>query len=152
MKSDDIIEIPFELDSKEGWPPFNVEWLWCRNLKNEIFIIESSPYFIKNLSKFDMVCLNFDDNKNVVSWKLLKESDHSTIWMMTFEGVDCSEILKQFANIGCRIETLEAFSLSSIDVPGHVSYVSVDEIIDSVDGDDRYCFAFPCDRQSPICN
>lgn len=147
MKLGSLFEVPFKLKPEDGWPPFEVEWLWGVHLKDGEFCVKTSPYFISNLSVDDEILIEKDVLGNVIFWKHIKKSDNSTIWLSFNGNTDPKNIIKKFKKLGCEFDILSSHGIYTICVPQFISKQNIDQIVNSVEMDDRYCFAFPCDRQ-----
>ena len=139
-----MTELFFNLHVKDDWPPVSKEGLHFEKL-DEMYKVSEPPFFIKDLSVGDIISVVLNNNGEVVSWKMLTKSAHSTMWIMVHGNASIEVAIEKLKNYKCNIEELIQFSYFSVDIPPIVSMKLVEDCFVSIT-DDMASLAFPSFR------
>lgn len=121
---EDRIKILFELKKDEdGYPPADVEQLWAEPLGNNLFKIDSVPFYVKGISCEDVVEASPDSEGELRFRSLVKPSGHNTLRVIVFrESPDprpladrVADLRNQLAKIGCSTELSHVPGLVAVD-------------------------------------
>lgn len=143
-----MIELVFSVEVKEGWPPVEVEAIWCVEGESGYYL-KNVPFFVKGLSVGDKFSPEFDPEGRVVAWNILSKSDSSIMWIMINHGVEIHSALDELKKLGCNIEELKQLSYCAVEIPGSVSFSSVNEALKNVT-EDMISYAFPVFRHGEM--
>jgi Domain of unknown function (DUF4265) len=128
-----VIELHFNLNVIEDWPPVSVEGILCTKIL-EGYRLESPPLFVKGLSVGDIISVEFDSVNNIKSWKILAHSSRTTIWILrTGPNDNIRPVLEGLKSLGCKSVELSELGCYSVDVPAEVSIADVDTLLSSLD-------------------
>lgn len=123
-------KVLFALKVEDEWPPVGAEGVWCEKV-NENYKLVNPPFFIPNLAYGDVFKAEPDkENEQVFEFEVVEESGHSVIWVMNNLDIDTSEFIEALIKLGCSVESLEQFSLMTIDVPPDTDLEILDSALD----------------------
>ncbi|MBB1280134.1 DUF4265 domain-containing protein [Pseudoalteromonas sp. SR41-1] len=110
---------------------------------NGNYKLVNSPFFIPNLAFGDIFSATPDKvNDHIFEFDVIEESGHSVIWVMNNDDVDISFFVDMLKRLGCKIETLNQFSLMTIDVPPEIDTIALDPLLDMHE-EQGLAYAFP---------
>ncbi len=137
-----MAKITFPLTPEDGWPPVGAEHLHCEPVPGGV-VIDSIPLFVSDLSAGDVIeTLETDEEGRVWKWKHVHSAPRSTVWVMNLAGVPLEPAFQRLRGLGCRIEGLQAFNLSAVDVPIDVAAGILDGCFSEFT-EDQVALAFP---------
>lgn len=136
-------EIGFSLEVEGDWPPYSVEHLWVQPVSDG-YIIKSFPFFVKGLSFGDTVSGNVDQNGYISDWKIIHQSDNSTIWIIC---ANSRNIIDEFVALGCGSESGAVDNLFTVNIPKEVPTEDVERILEHYDDDEGVSIAYPAYRR-----
>lgn len=120
----------FALNVNKDWPPVSAEGVWCQRI-NGSYKLDNAPFFIPGLAYGDIFRATPDEvTQHIFDFEVLMESGHSVIWIMNNNGIDTRFCLDMFKRVGCFVETLNQFSLMSVDVPPDVDVDALKPLLD----------------------
>ena len=158
--STELVELNFALaPDEEDWPPFAVEGLWCQR-DGDHFRLVTCPLFVKGVAVGDLVAAEVESDPSapalleVLSFKVLQPSDHSTVWMIAPDDELRQTLRTQLHEIGCATEGGPAAlpGLVAIDLPGTVPLSQLDKILDPYREEQRIEVVFPTLRHPEMDN
>jgi hypothetical protein len=124
-------KIMFALDIENGWPPLGGEGVWCERLK-ENYKLVNAPFFIPDLACGDIFSATPDEvNEHKFEFEIIEKSGHSVIWVMNNDDIDTTFFTDMLKSLGCKVETLNQYSLMSIDVALGLDLDVLDQLLDS---------------------
>lgn len=127
------MELHFQLEIEDKWPPVSVEGLPCTPLEDG-FRVEAPPLFIKNLSVGDIISVSQGTEGNILSWSHLTKSGRTTIWLLRIaKSVNMEVILQQLRSLGCNTVQLPQYGCYSVDVPAECAIQDVDACLTQLD-------------------
>ena len=124
-------ELKFRLTVDDGWPPVGFEVLPV-DTEGEMHTILVPPFFLKGLSVDDVIKCTFDSEGYVENWAHVYKSNRSTFWVHFKSLVEWEAAKQHLLDLGCNIETYNAYKHSAIDVPSLLPWERVDEILGPV--------------------
>jgi hypothetical protein len=137
-----MIELQFNLDVDDDWPPVPVEVLPCIAEAGG-YKVTVAPLFIKDLSAGDTISVVRDSAGHVTSWKHITKSRRSTIWLLRLEDIDhLDEVLAELRLLNCNTIKLPQFGCYAIDVPPECPIGRVDECLARLDNS-QVAIAYP---------
>ena len=138
-------QIGFSLEvDDEGWPP--IGWEWLHATKTDVGLkIESLPLFVKDISVFDVIRVELNDERIVTRWSHVGKSKRSVVWIMTYGNYDADFALQALRELGCNTESLKSFKYYAVDVPAEIHFDGVDHVLESLDKN-MSAVAFPSFR------
>jgi hypothetical protein len=135
------VSLQFPLDIEDGWPPVGSESIPFGVVLEGLEAL-AAPLFVKDLSAHDIIDVEKDEEGYVRSWKHIRRSGHSTIWLLRIAQTDdIPAYLDKVRSLGCNTASLEQFGCYSIDVPGSIAIADVDEVLSCL-GDDKVAIAY----------
>lgn len=127
------IELHFRLEVEDDWPPVAQEGVPCLQVAG-LYQVCTAPLFVPNLSVGDLIAVALAENAEVVSWRHVERSGHTTIWLLRKgPGANLEGVLVRLRGAGCATVELPDYGCYSVDVPGEVSISLVDEVISELD-------------------
>jgi Domain of unknown function (DUF4265) len=135
-------KLGFILNPKDGWPPTDIEHLWL-DQSGDVFTIMNFPLFVKGIAYKDQINLTRDASGYVVSWKLVKPSGNSLIWIYERESTD---VLDKLNDIGCGVESGNFTKLAAVNVPANTKLDAIELILKPYEDSEQISVAFPVDR------
>ena len=137
--------ITFALETKSGWPPVSSESLQF-DVVEDGFECRSTPLFVANLSIHDVIRIDSEQEGQVMKWRHLFCSNHSTVWLLRLSGdppiLTC---LERVRSLQCDTTRLDELGCYAIDVPPSTSIKDVDDILATLDPE-LVAVAFPSMR------
>ncbi|MCQ8847684.1 DUF4265 domain-containing protein [Alteromonas stellipolaris] len=125
-----IEKVIFALDIENGWPPVSAEGAWCERVNGNYKLV-NAPFFIPDLAYGDIFSATPDEvNQHIFEFEIMEESGHSVIWVMNNKDIDTTFFVDMLKRIGCKVETLNQFSLMSVDVPPELDLDALDPLLD----------------------
>ena len=124
----------FPLQVVDGWPPYGSECLPFKVVPGGLQLLVA-PLYVKKLSVGDVIAATEED-REVRSWKHVRPSNHTTIWLLAIRGNatrDIKRTLKRLGALGCSTSHNDDIAVSAIDVPPNVSIQCVDAELASLD-------------------
>lgn len=141
------MELSFELDRDEGWPPVATEGIWVSK-RGEQYQVKTIPLFVKNMSFDDIITMSTNENGVVTKWEVVKFSGHTTIWLLRLSPENNIEkVLDRLLLLGCAVVRLSELGAYSVDVPPEVLMSNVDGILEGLNPDE-VAIAFPSFRHA----
>lgn len=140
------ISLRFPLDVEDDWPPVGSESLPFERVTDGLEATVP-PLFVKDLAVGDIIDVAEQDGEGIIrSWKHIKRSDHSTIWLLRMGGDDdIGSCLEKARSMGCNTATMDQLGCYSIDVPPSVEISDIDDILAALD-QESVAIAFPAMR------
>jgi len=126
-----VIKLGFSTQSVEGWPPFEIEYIWLSQLGDDLYRVENTPFFVKGLCYEDELYLFYNEENFVVSWSIKNHSLNSTVWMMELKKNAAKKIVTKLRSLGCNIEEGIPRGYYSICIPNTISIILFDDEIGS---------------------
>jgi hypothetical protein len=136
-------KVGFRLRIEDGWPPYDAEFLWTEQ-RGEFLCIKSFPFFVKGIAFDDLIRVTRWEHDEVINWRMAKESNNSTIWIITHQNGD--EVLDKIAELGCGYEGAPFKSLYSVNIPPPVDKETVESILNSYESCGAISVAYPAFR------
>lgn len=143
------VKVRFLLEvDDDGWPPAESEGLWAEPLGDDIFRIDNTPWFVRNLAAGDLVratvgrdgLLWFSDR---VEW-----SGRCTIRVIPRASGQLQgsrqAVLDAFSPLGVAGEGIEQYGMVALDVPSEADLQSVKALLMAGENDGRWFFEEGC--------
>lgn len=144
-----IRSLSFHLDVEEGWPPVAVESLPFY-IDSGGYECQVAPLYIKDLAVGDSIEVACDESGTITSWRHLRRSNHSTIWLLRMKSPNnIPDVLRLLRELGCSTVGLESEGSYAIDVPGELKLSVVDEALAALDAN-AVAVAFPALRHPAV--
>lgn len=143
-----VVSLSFALDVEDGWPPVAIESLPFVKLEGCTYQLTTAPLFVKDLSVDDVIAIQSpDQNGNVNSWRHIKRSRRTTVWLLRLHKTDeIPDALSALRDLGCNTIGIESFGTYAVDVPEMVELSAVESILSNLD--DRVAIAVPSLRHA----
>nr|WP_128797943.1 DUF4265 domain-containing protein [Corallococcus coralloides] len=125
MAVSEIRKIFFRLEQDEdGYPPVGVESLWARSSGNGRFVLDNTPFFVRDATLGDEIEVAEEDGQ---LWyrSTVGRSNNSLIRIVVPEDVDSADIRSALERLGCTSESLPAYQLIALSVPENASLKEV---------------------------
>jgi len=145
-----MVKVRFSLaQDEDGWPPVTSEGLWAETVGPDLYRIDNTPWFVRNLAADDVVvALAGSDG---VLWVTEKSewSGRLTIRVVPFAAGplagDRQAVLDAFAALGVSGEgSNDQYRLVALDVPPDVDLVAVKRLLEAGRADGRWQFDEGC--------
>ena len=123
-KTEEHIKIRFLTDDEK------VEKMWAKELGNDHYRIDNTPFFIYNLSWNDIVeARATDGGDNILEFiKIVKKSGHKTVRVILEEYDDKETFLKDICTIGCSYEGMNG-KYFGIDIPPSIDILDIRDFL-----------------------
>ena len=116
---------------KNGWPPAGAESIPVERVTGGYRVL-TPPFFVKDISVGDIVDCSNDSEGYVSNLVCKHRSARSTIWVAPRGAPPWQTAKAELLGLGCNVETLKEFGVSSIDLPENVSLALLDRILEPV--------------------
>jgi Domain of unknown function (DUF4265) len=119
----------FRLDrDDEGYPPVDIERLWCEEIGAGEFTLDNIPFFTRQATLGDVVeGQRLGDEIFYLS--TLERSQNSLLRVVFFDGRDPSALRAELAKLGCSSEQSHLQSLIAVNVPPSVNIADVRNLL-----------------------
>lgn len=121
----ELRKVFFRLEQDEdGYPPAGVESLWALSSENGRFVLDNTPFFVREATLGDTIEVAEEDGK---LWyrSTVGESDNSLIRIIVPKGADVAGLRSALERLECGSEFLPAYGLIAVNVPGNASLKAV---------------------------
>jgi hypothetical protein len=129
----DRVKLSFLLSQDSDWPPVGEESVWARRVHGDIYRIDNTPFFARNVASGDLVEASEDDRNRLLVRRRIEPSGNCTIRLLVFpEGPlagDRARVLGLFSPLGVHGEGIEAFSMVALTIPPKAAYGDVKKLI-----------------------
>jgi hypothetical protein len=133
MNDKSLVELHFQLEVKDGWPPVAIEGVLCSEVDGG-YRIETPPLFVKKLSCGDVIAVTRNREERVLSWVHVRKSGRTTIWILrTGHPDNIADVLPALRTLHCEVSQLPQLGVYSVDVPEEVSIDDVDACLAQLD-------------------
>jgi hypothetical protein len=142
-----MVNLSFQLEVADGWPPVSVENLQCTPLSKG-FQIDSIPLFVKGLSVGDIISTIPDEEGRIWEWSHIEKSNRTTIWLGRLASGGQAEIdtlLLALSELNCNSTGNRSLGCFAIDVPPECLIQKVDSYLESLSSD-QVAVVFPSFR------
>ena len=138
------VELLFRIEREDDWPPAAVEGIWVEPVGGA-FRALTCPLFVGGLSVGDLFEPDLADDGEVVSFRLIRPSQHSTVWVLADDPEPRESLRTALEAIGCDTVGLSGLipALIAIDVPPSVALDAVDALLDRPARDGHISVAYP---------
>ena len=142
-----IVTLDFAFDTDDDWPPVAVESLrFSAGIGGHELL--TPPLFVKDLSVGDVIHAELRRGNLVASWRHMKRSDRSTIWLLRLEeSGEIDRALAELRTLGCDAAGVEAAGCYAVDVPSDVPMKLVHAVLESLNPE-QVAVTFPSVRHS----
>jgi len=136
----DHVKVHFDLSQDDdGYPPATSETLWAVPMGESRFRIDNIPFFVYDVSCFDIVSAQKTSSGQLKYDSLLEPGGHSTIRVIFYDQPRdprqlterISGLRKSFRELGCSSELSHIPSLVAIDIPPEVALAKAKLILDN---------------------
>ena len=134
-------QLTFALEVDDGWPPVAAECLPA-SISAEGARLLVPPLFVKGLAVGDLFNVTQTADGQVVAWSLLSESGHSTVWIMSFGGLEVDGLLAQARELVCSTSVFPTKLVGAIDLPPAVPATVLDGMLAPY-SEDKLAVAYP---------
>lgn len=118
------VAFPLERDS-DNYPPFASESLWCRPLGDDLFEVDSIPFFARLVALADVVRAREGTDGTIRLEELIDHRGHCTIRIVPVNRVETATIRHAFQGLGCESEWSEQWGMVALDVPSEANLRAV---------------------------
>ena len=130
-----MVELNFQLNVDDGWPPVSVEGVPCSPVAGG-FRVEAPPLFVKNLSVGDVISAAPDAEGRVWEWAHVSKSTRTTIWVGRLKQsaqLHIENLLHSLRTLGCYSSGNEVLGCYAVDVPSTCAIENVDKLTERAD-------------------
>lgn len=135
----DWVEVWFKIDKDADGYPESKSWegLWTSPVDGG-FQIQSVPFYLKNVSRWDVVSAEQSDFLRFTS--VSKHTGHNTyrLLMADATSLQIQEAVRELEQKGLTVEINEAGILLAVDVPNSLAQRSIDDFLISQKNDGRW--------------
>lgn len=139
------ISLNFPLSVEDDWPPVATESL-------PFYVVEGgyecrvAPLFVKDLSVGDVISAELGCDQEVLSWRHVYRSLHSTVWLLRLKRPNTIDaVLAELRRLGCGTVGLDEAGCYAVDVPESIAMETVDKALENLDAG-SVATAFPSMR------
>ena len=128
---------------EDDWPPVKYENLWGER-NGDSFRLKNAPFFIDNIAFDDIVQIQKLDGDIFDIIKVIKPSQHSTIWIYVNSDNDIRLILEPIKALNCGIEGGAVDNYYSINVPSSSVLEKLYGLLDPLVNEAKISVDYPC--------
>ena len=122
---------------------FKIENLWAEKIGNNLFKVDSIPFFAKNIAVGDIVKVEYDEEEKLLYFdELVEPSGNSVVRIIPFDKSISGEIGKKLLDLGCDWESLENGNLIAVHIPKEVPYGQIRTYLD--EGSEKFDYQEAC--------
>lgn len=123
-------KVQFVIEQDEdGYPPVSIETLWARRTKDGYYELDNSPFYALDVSWKDVVDIEEVPDGTLQFKRVVKQSGHSTIRVVTLKKGELEPIKRKLEKLGCSWEGGDVPSLISVDIPPHIDIEPVRNLL-----------------------
>ena len=120
-----------------GYPPVDVESIWVKSVVDNLYEVDSIPFFTREATVGDVILAREDESGDLWFQKIDQRSTHSLIRVVFFDH-DCEDgVIEKLRAFGCGTERMQQFNLVAVDVPGDVALEQVQKFLHAQSSDGR---------------
>jgi hypothetical protein len=112
----------------DGYPPNEWETLWVKDIENNLYLVDSIPFFIYGISVNDIISAEMIDGE-LHFRELVSTSGHSTIRVFVNSEQDVTVIRNLLRELNCDSELSHIKRLFSCNIPPSVSLNEVRQLL-----------------------
>lgn len=136
-----LVKVYFSIEQDEDrYPPVSVEALWARRTKKGYYELRNSPFYATDVSWKDVVDVEEMPDTRLQFKRVVKQSGHSTIRVVTLKKGELEPLKKKLEEFGCSWEGGDVPSLISVDIPPHIDLERVRSLLQ--EGSDKGYFDY----------
>lgn len=121
----------------DGYPPADIEGLWCTPDGVGHFVVDSIPFFVDGYALGDVVLVdNPMDDGDLVLNRLELSGGHSSVRALFFGEYDINEVQNLrnlIVELGCESEFDLQRGIIAIDVPPQVEFARVASVLNALE-------------------
>lgn len=142
-----FIEIHFNLDIEDEWPPVGQEGLVFIK-KGDLYVLYKPPLFVKNLSIGDLLEIDIGEFNFAENYQVIEKSGNSTVWLARI--ADCNslkDIFDDLKQLHCHVVELPQLGCYSIAVPFNTKISDIDKCLSQLNPN-QIAIAYPSFRHN----
>jgi len=125
-----LAKVQFSIrQDEDGYPPISAETLWARRTKDGYYELDNSPFYAFGVSWKDVVDVEEMPDATLQFKRVVKQSGHSTIRVVTLKKGELEPIKRKLEELGCSWEGGDVPSLISVDIPPHIDLERVRSLL-----------------------
>lgn len=131
MADENFVKIAFELQQDEdGYPPDKYETLWAVALEQKgLYRLDNIPLYVKGVSSEDVVLAEPKEGR-LVFVRLVQPSTNSVYRVFVSDESDVKAARDRFQELGCESEQSYVPRLFTMEIPGSVSIVPIEALLE----------------------
>ncbi|HZL36516.1 MAG TPA: DUF4265 domain-containing protein [Tepidisphaeraceae bacterium] len=123
-------KVLFRLEKDDdGYPPADVEGVWCVQLPDDGFVVDNIPFFARQVALGDVVSVE-QASGELFYTSILQRSTNSLLRVVLFGNHDPSHLRSELAKLGCATEQSHLQSLIAVNIPSKVKIGRVRQVLD----------------------
>ncbi len=131
---DGQVKVHADLDVDDGYPPVDVESLWCLETEPGHFVLDNIPVFLLGVALGDVLETSLDlDTGTRRVHGVARSGGHSTLLAMFAADpvvpAEVGELREDLRSLGCESEYDAGHGIAAIDVPPDVAITRVEELL-----------------------
>jgi hypothetical protein len=125
-----FLRVRFPLVRDEyGWPPSDVEWLWCESVDAARYRVDNIPIYVRGVAVGDVIEVCHEEPGPTFA-RVVADSGHGTVRIIFLSDYDASvepgqRLWQAILAAGCSFEGLSNSKLYAIDVPGREEFRNI---------------------------
>ena len=143
-----FVKVRFSLQRVDGWPPVESEGVWAEPLGDDLYRVDNTPWFVRNLASNDVVkALAGSDG---VLWAVEREqwSGRLTIRVIPsrtgpLQG-DRQAVLDAFRPLGITGEGMGQYNIVALDIPPEADLRAAKDLLRTGEADGRWDYEEGC--------
>jgi hypothetical protein len=144
-----FVKVRFKLQQDaDGWPPVESEGLWAEPLGDDLYRVDNTPWFVRNLSADDAVLARAGSDGVLWAIERARWSGRLTIRIIPFKAGpivgDRQAVLDAFEPLGVSGEGTQQYGLVALDIPGDVDLAAVKSLLRAGRQDGRWDYEEAC--------
>lgn len=131
MADENYVKIAFELQQDEdGYPPDRYETLWAVTLEQKsLYRLDNIPLYVKGISSEDIVLAEPKEGR-LEFVRLVQPSTNSVYRVFVTSDSDVQAARDTFRALGCESEQSYVPTLFTMEIPGSVSIIPVEALLE----------------------
>lgn len=127
-KRDEAVEVQFPLETDgEGWPPLQVEPIWCRPVPSghDHYVVTNVPIHVLGISRGDVIRASRSAAGPLQFDSLVERGGHGTIRVIVADPSQVEAVAQTLAGFGCGVGDTYIEQLLTLDLSPEVNYAAV---------------------------
>jgi hypothetical protein len=117
---DNLVQLTFEVPQEDGWPPVSKETVLAEAIGEQRFELKSTPYFVRYLSRHDVVFAKSISEHEWLGLGLCQRSGHSAVRVLPHSDAVRHKVCTWLEQRDCTTQYHDGHGLVAVDIPADI--------------------------------